>query len=203
MNATLVPDRAAWRAAVADIAAKAHTKLPNSTGRIDSAVKIVLAGDVELLPDGGARVASRTDATGQYHLANGHSDCRDYARAPGNLCAHRLAYGIARRATELAPPLQESIQLPPAPTAPLPEAPASANCYITLEGRQVQVTLRDTDETRPLQRLAALLKQYPTPAQPARPQGWCAIHNVQMKQTTKAGRAWWSHKTTAGWCKGQ
>jgi hypothetical protein len=50
----------------------------------------------------------------------------------------------------------------PAPT-PLPEAPASVNCHITLEGRQVQLTLRDTDETRLLERLAALLKQYPPP----------------------------------------
>jgi hypothetical protein len=33
--------------------------------------------------------------------------------------------------------------------------------YITLEGRQVQVTLRDTDETRLLQRLTALPQQYP------------------------------------------
>jgi len=73
-----------------------------------------------------------------------------------------------------------------------------------LEGRQVQVTLRDTDETRLLQRLAALLKQYPAPAQPERRQGWCAIHNAHMKQTTKNAKTWWSHRTPDGqWCKGK
>ena len=46
---------------------------------------------------------------------------------------------------------------------PLPEAPASVNCHITIAGRQVQVTLRDTDETRLLARLTALLAQYPLP----------------------------------------
>ena len=41
--------RKVWREAVAEIAEKARTKLPECSGRVDSAVKIVLAGDVELL----------------------------------------------------------------------------------------------------------------------------------------------------------
>jgi hypothetical protein len=100
-------DRTAYREAVATIAAKAHDKLPESSGRIDSAVKLVLAGDVALLADGTARVASRSNGAVQYHLANGVCDCRDYAKAPGHLCSHRLAYGIARRAQELTPPQEE------------------------------------------------------------------------------------------------
>ncbi len=80
----------------------------------------------------------------------------------------------------------------------------SANCYITLEGRQVQVTLRDADETRLLMRLAAVLKQYPT-TQPdtAQSEGWCKKHGVAMKLNHKDGRTWWSHKTDQGWCKGK
>jgi hypothetical protein len=50
------------------------------------------------------------------------------------------------------------------PPAPLPEAPASVNCHLLIEGRQVQITLRDTDETRLLARLTAVLAQYPVPA---------------------------------------
>jgi hypothetical protein len=46
------PARQAFRAAVAEIAEKAKATLPECNGRVDSAVKIVLAGDVELLPDG-------------------------------------------------------------------------------------------------------------------------------------------------------
>jgi hypothetical protein len=49
--------RAAWREAVADIADKARAKLPECNGRVDKAVALVLNGDVELLPDGKARVA--------------------------------------------------------------------------------------------------------------------------------------------------
>lgn len=86
------------------------------------------------------------------------------------------------------------------------------NCHILIEGRQVQVTLRDTDEARLLARLTTLLQQYPAPA-PKPPQertprpdkGWCAIHNVAMKENVKDGRTWFSHRNPDGdgWCKGR
>ena len=41
---------------------------------------------------------------------------------------------------------------------PLPEAPVSCNVYVTLAGRKVQVTLRDSDEQRLLARLEARLR---------------------------------------------
>ena len=55
------PTRTAWRAAVAAIATKAHATLPKCNGRVDKAVAIVLGGDVTLLPDGTARVASQSN----------------------------------------------------------------------------------------------------------------------------------------------
>ena len=95
-------------------------------------------------------------------------------------------------------------------TAPLPEAPASVNCHITIAGRQVQLTLRDTDETRLLQRLAAVLQQYPVQAAPqasTQPQGdgWCAVHQTALKLNHgKDGKTWLSHRTAEGqWCKGR
>src|SRR5213083_228847 len=93
------PARAAWREAVAEIAAKAHAKLPECNGRVDSAVKIVLAGDVELLADGTARVASQSNGQTVYHVVNGSCDCKDYPKAPSNWCKHRIAAGIAKRVT--------------------------------------------------------------------------------------------------------
>jgi hypothetical protein len=54
----------------------------------DKAVAIVLNGDVELLPDGTAKVASQSNGTTAYHVVNGHCDCRDYEKAPHNLCKH-------------------------------------------------------------------------------------------------------------------
>jgi hypothetical protein len=93
----------------------------------------------------------------------------------------------------------------------LPEAPASVNCHITLAGRQVQVTLRDTDEGRLLHRLEALLSRYPveapvqacSAAEPT-PEGWCVIHGLQMTHQHNARGAWYSHKLPDGpWCKGK
>jgi len=82
------PARAAWRQAVADIAAKAKETLPECNGRVDSAVKIVLAGDVELLADGTAKVASQSNGTTKYFVVNGACSCPDFAKAPSNWCKH-------------------------------------------------------------------------------------------------------------------
>lgn len=205
--------RAAWREAVAEIAAKAHEKLPECNGRVDSAVKIVLAGDVELLPDGTARVASQSNGQTVYHVVNGHCDCRDYEKAPHHFCKHRLSAAIARRAQELvkakvdaATPASHPAP-PPVPPTPLPEAPASVNVHLELAGRQVQLTLRDSDEGRLLARLEAVLQRFPLIVKPtdtpAQREGWCSKHGVQMRQNHKDGRSWWSHKTAEGWCKGK
>src|SRR5215510_16263225 len=96
------PARKAWRDAVSEIAEKAKVTLPECNSRVDKAVALVLAGDVELLPDGTAKVASQSNGTTQYHVVNGHCDCRDYDKAPHQFCKHRLAAAIARRGQELA-----------------------------------------------------------------------------------------------------
>jgi len=82
------PARQAWREAVAEIADKAKQTLPECNGRVDSAVKIVLAGDVELLPDGKAKVASQSNGTTAYFVVNGECQCKDYPKAPSNWCKH-------------------------------------------------------------------------------------------------------------------
>ena len=223
--------RQAWREAVAEIAEKAKATLPECNGRVDSAVKIVLAGDVELQADGTAKVASQSNGQTAYHIVNGSCDCKDYPKAPSNWCKHRIAAGIQKRAYALAKTnLEGSTAQPAAPVPaeksaaadeegrltldldpelcarPLPEAPASVNCYITLAGRKVQVTLRDSDETRLLARLEALLQRFPAEDEPegeqAPPEGWCRTHGVQMKLRNGEHGAWWSHKTAEGWCKG-
>ena len=172
--------RTAWRAAVQEIAERAKQTLPDCMGRVDAAVKIVLAGDVELLPDGTARIASQSNGTTHYHVVNGHCDCRDYEKAPHNFCKHRLSAAIARRAQDLVKAKREGATTgqaeaphppapaqPEAPPAPLPEAPASVNVHLTVSGRQVQLTLRDSDESRLLARLDAVLQRFPVDATPA------------------------------------
>jgi hypothetical protein len=192
--------RAAWRQAVAEIAAKAHEKLPECNGRIDSAVKIVLAGDVELQADGTARVASQSNGTTTYHVVNGHCDCRDYEKAPHNFCKHRLSAAIARRAQEL---VKVKRQTEPTPTAPLPEAPASVNVHLTVSGRQIQLTLRDSDEHRLLARLDAVLQRFPVEAKPADTALQCPRHGA-MKPSTKGKGFYCPRKLADGsWCKGK
>jgi hypothetical protein len=67
--------RAAWREAVQEIAEKAKATLPECNGRVDAAVKIVLAGDVELLDDTTAKVASQSQGQVMYHVVNGECTC--------------------------------------------------------------------------------------------------------------------------------
>src|ERR1700704_2735266 len=144
--------RQAGRAAVAEIAARAKQTLPDCAGRVESAVKIVLAGDVELLADGKAKVASQSNGTTQYFVVNGTCECRDFPRATSGWCKHRIAAGMQKRGTTLmqrtlaqpngASHSQPEAPTPPTPaevpTAPLPEAPVS----ITLKGEHsVNLTL--------------------------------------------------------------
>src|SRR5262245_49824336 len=136
------PARQGWREAVAAIADKAKAKLPECSGRVDSAVKIVLAGDVALQADGTAKVASQSNGSTAYHVVNGHCDCKDFTKAPHQFCKHRLSAAIVRRAQELVkqrleqldgvsngtrqPPAEQPQGQPQGETAlALPEAPVS------------------------------------------------------------------------------
>jgi hypothetical protein len=122
------PARRAWREAVAEIAAKAKQTLPQCNGRVDSAVKIVLAGDVEEQPDGTARVASQSNGETVYHVVNGSCDCKDYPKAPSGWCKHRIAAGIVKRAYPLAKAKLEAVsngQATPA-SQPTPAQPQAA-----------------------------------------------------------------------------
>src|SRR5262249_24049715 len=141
-------------------------------------------------------------------------DCKDYPQAFEGWCKHRLAHAISKRAYPLAKAQWEAASTgqaapagQPAPAAPLPEAPASANVHLDLAGRPEQLNLRDSDEGRLLQRLDEVLQRFPLVLKPtdppARPEGWCSTHGVQMRQNHKDGRTWYSHKTADGWCKGR
>jgi len=202
----------AWREAVEDIADKARATLPDCIGRVDAAVKMVLAGDVELLADGKAKVRSQSNGRVAYHVVNGECTCKDFPKAPSHWCKHRIAYGLAKRARTLTErqlaertetPDAPAPAQPEAPTAPLPEAPASVNVHLTIGGRQVQLTLRDSDESRLLVRLDAVLQRFPVTDKPADDTPQCSKHGVPLKQQHgKDGSTWYSHKTLDGWCKG-
>jgi len=93
-----------------------------------------LAGDVELLADGTAKVASQSNGTTKYVVCNGTCACRDFPKAPSGWCKHRIAAGIQKRATAVAKTKLAQLdgasngQAAPAsqPTPP-PAAPAAAD----------------------------------------------------------------------------
>jgi hypothetical protein len=206
--------RQAWRVAVAEVAENARNKLPECSGRVDAAVKIVLAGDVALGPDGTAQVASQSNGSTRYQVGHGTCTCKDVAKAPHGYCKHRLAAGIARRAQELvkaqlaAPPPQAEASSPPAlpdaPLAPLPEAPVSITLKATLHGHEVLVTLRGVDFASvkaSVEEASQWLQAQRGQTTDEAPQ--CPTHGA-MKRSTR-GKGWYCpHKLADGsWCKGK
>src|SRR6266436_8963071 len=130
------PARKVFRESVEVVAAKAREKLPEAvSGRIDKALQIVLSGSVELLPDDKARVGSQTNGTITYHLVDGTCDCRDFEKAPGHWCKHRVAYGIYKRARALAKEQLQALDTPPGkaaePIAPVAEVPVEPVIPVT------------------------------------------------------------------------
>ena len=124
MTTTLSPDRTAWREAVADIAEKAKATLPECHGRVETAVALVLASDVALLPNGHAKVASQSHGTTNYRIVNGTCDCKDFAQAPSGWCTPRIAAGLHKRAeARFQTPLATVSDDPAATLADAPDAP--------------------------------------------------------------------------------
>jgi hypothetical protein len=174
---------------------------------------------VELLADGTAKVASQSNGTTVYFVVNGTCECKDFAKAPSGWCKHRIAAGLHKRAVALvhapldAPATDQAAPPPPPVPSALPvapgqathtEAPASVNVRLLIEGRDCQVTLRDTDETRLLTRLTAFLAQHPrgqacppvTPAPASAPAmveavPTCPAHGTTLKASTKATGTWY------------
>jgi hypothetical protein len=217
--------------ALKQAAAQARRTLdPELAERLSDALSLVKDGHVFQTEDGTWQVNSAT-REGLVYSVNGVCGCEDaHFQAPQGLCKHRLAMFLSRRTMQLmqqpAVPvvperlpepwpdndLEDAPQSPPVETepapAPLPEAPASVNVRVQIDGREVQWTLRDRDEARLAGRLEALLARYPlpqpTPQASSTAEGWCRKHGLQMMQTTKDGRSWWSHKTAEDqWCKGK
>jgi hypothetical protein len=90
-TSTLTPDRQTFRALVADVAARAKARLPEAVnGRIESAVKLVLAYDVTPQADGTILVGSSSDPIKTYRLVGPTCECQDFVhgKAPDGWCQH-------------------------------------------------------------------------------------------------------------------
>jgi DNA invertase Pin-like site-specific DNA recombinase len=71
---------------------------------------------------------------------------------------------------------------------------------VTLSGLMQRFCLGKTAVYRYLAGPDAAADEAPTLGQG---KGWCHKHGLQMTQSHKDGRSWWSHKTADGWCKGK
>jgi hypothetical protein len=204
--------RRVWREAVAEIAEKAKATLPECNGRVEKAVALVLAGDVELLDGGKAKVASQSNGTTQYVVCNGTCECKDFPRSPSGWCKHRIAAGMQKRAQAL---VQKKLSAgtnghtepaQPQPTAAaLPEAPVSITLKAMLHGHEVLVTLRGVDFASVKAQVEQASEWLGTQAGATDPTAkQCPKHGVAMKLNHgKNGSTWYSHKTADGWCKGK
>ena len=192
-----------YREAVLTIADKARQALPTHVSRIDKAVTLVLNGHVEVV-EGKYRIASQQDGKTVYHLANGTCTCQDFTsgKAQG-WCKHKLSANIHRKAVEMIK-AQE-------PVATHGEAPCSVNVRLPLGGREIQLTLRDSDEKRLLVRLVEVLARFEQEAprvdheshQNVTSLHICPIHKVAMPERQGKYGKFHSHKTQSGWCTGK
>ena len=126
------------------------------------------------LEDGSIQVGS-ADPTRYYRLVGTTCTCTDFTsgKAPASWCKHRIAAGLQKRVLQVleaeAPRDSDTPAQDITISAPLPEAPASLNFRAMVGGFETQITLRDHDEGRLLDRLQGLLRDQrirplPTPA---------------------------------------
>ena len=181
-------------------------------GSVQRATALVLHRHVWLDDDG--RHAQVRSADGQtWYLVNGNCTCLEAPQAPDGLCAHRLAVGLYRRASELLHSQGQPEVSAPAPA--LPEAPASVNVRVLIGRHECQWTLRDVSEDRLAERLQTFLARFPE-AVKAKGQGdaarapssapgeppSCRYHGP-MKASTKAPGTWFcaSKMGDGSYCK--
>ena len=185
-----------YREAVLQLADRACQALPNHVSRIDKAVMMCLNGHVEVV-EGQYRIASQQDGKTVYHLANGSCTCVDFTsgKAQG-WCKHRVAGNIHRKALEMIKEQE--------PVVTHNEAPCSVNVRLPLSGREIQLTLRDTSESRLLARLADVLAQFQQNTPRVDHESHiCPVHKVDMPERQGKYGKFRSHKVGNTWCTGK
>jgi hypothetical protein len=213
--------RQAWRAALAELLAKAKTNLPLSGKRPELGAELVLRGCVTRNADGSATVGSLTDPAKSYLVKDGTCDCKDYPAAPNSLCKHRIADAMERRLDALVPkpvvsddvldrplPVPSETAAPPAaapveqaspPVGPLPEAPVSITLKGFKNGQEIMVTLRGTefaavkDQVEATSQWLDARKEVTAPAVEL-----CPEHGVPWRHHVKGNDEWDSHPLNDG-----
>lgn len=151
---------------------------PEREGELARAHALILHGMVVPSPtDPDTAQVLSSDGQTMYHV-NGVCDCTAGLR--GKDCKHLHAWKLYRYiAGKMAERKCDQDTPGNVDTQSLPEAPASVNLRAMLGGFEVQITLRDRDETALLARLQDLLKRpdvKPVPKPAARTGNWKKAH---------------------------
>jgi hypothetical protein len=216
------PAQQLFQQTVISVAAQAKAALPEANGRVDKARDLVLGGLVSPQPQATFLVRSQASKDTTYTVTPEGCTCPDAQKGADGRCKHRIATWIWRKARAQIAQQAEAAEVAQVAeaavaygqTATLPEAPASVNVHVQLSGRTVQLTLRDHDEVRMLNRLEALLTRFPSPraeaeAPPIAPPATlpsCRYHGTEHMRPSKygAGRFYCAVKLAdESWCNQQ
>jgi hypothetical protein len=100
-----------------------------------------------------------------------------------------------REAAKAAP-----VPLPPAPATPAPALPQADLQALVQQAVQQVRAATNGPATPPPQAPPSTGPAQPTPP----PEGWCALHQVQMELRSNERGSWWSHRLADGsYCKGK
>jgi hypothetical protein len=133
------------------------------------------------------------DAELQTRLAATLPTLQDILEACEERAAQRAAAREAAQAAQAQP-------APLAPPAPQPTSAPAALQALLQQAVQQALAAANGQATPPPQAPPAHGQAQPAPT----PEGWCALHQVQMELRSNERGSWWSHRLTDGaYCKGK
>jgi len=126
-----------FREALVEVAERAKSVLPECHDRIEQAVQLLLASEVQWRPDGTVQVRDRAQEDGVPGLQETCA-CPESAEAPRGWCVHRLASAIARRTTPLVKARLAALAAPVQPEPPASGLEDEARERMTIPPQYIQ-----------------------------------------------------------------
>jgi hypothetical protein len=143
-----------FREAVVEVGERAKGVLPACHARIEQAVQLILAGEIQWRPDGSVQVQGSEQEDAAYGIMQDTCPCPENVQTPRGWCVHRLAGAIAKRASALVQTRLETLSAPlqlEPPTTPEGED-GEALSRVTIPPQYIQLI-----HGRPFVRYAGLL----------------------------------------------
>jgi hypothetical protein len=135
-----------------------QAQYPDRADEVSRACALIAMGYVVDQGDGNGQVLSSDGK--RYYTVNGQCECSaaHHGRHCKHLSAWRLFKHVQKKVEAQTAPAPEDV-LAGKNISPLPEAPASVNLRVMVQGYEVMVTLRDRDEATLVTRLQTFLRR--------------------------------------------